>query len=107
MPAATVPVTDPFMHAILSGTKFAKHSLTHMTHVRNHLVIGIMGLGMAKNLLNKRKHHLLVWNRDVSKSEALASEFPGQVSIAATAREVVQSCAVSRSSSSNMIMPAR
>jgi hypothetical protein len=24
---------------------------------------GLMGLGMAKNLLNKRGHRLLVWNR--------------------------------------------
>lgn len=54
-----------------------------------------MGLGMAKNLLNKRKHYLVVWNRDVSKSEALASEFPGQVTIAATAKDVVEGCAVS------------
>jgi 3-hydroxyisobutyrate dehydrogenase-like beta-hydroxyacid dehydrogenase len=44
---------------------------------------------MAKNLLTKRKHALIVWNRDASKSEALAAEFPGRVTVAATAREVV------------------
>lgn len=44
---------------------------------------------MAKNLLTKRKHHLMVWNRDASKAEALAAEFPGRVTVAATAREVV------------------
>lgn len=56
--------------------------------------LGIMGLGMAKNLLNKRGHTLLVWNRDVSKSEALAAEFPGRVTVATTPKEVVATAQV-------------
>lgn len=55
-----------------------------------------MGLGMAKNLLNKRKHHLIVWNRDASKSVALAQEFPGRVTVAATAKEVVETAQVNK-----------
>jgi hypothetical protein len=33
--------------------------------VRGCVRAGIMGLGMAKNLLKKRGHRLLVWNRCV------------------------------------------
>ena len=56
--------------------------------------LGLMGLGMAKNLLTKRPHHLLVWNRDASKAEALAAEFPGRVTVAATPKEVVSTAQV-------------
>lgn len=49
---------------------------------------------MAKNLLTKRKHTLIVWNRDGAKSEALAAEFPGRVTVAGTAKEVVETAQV-------------
>ena len=49
---------------------------------------------MAKNLLTMRKHHLIVWNRDGAKSEALAAEFPGRVTVVGTAREVVATAQV-------------
>lgn len=49
---------------------------------------------MAKNLLTKRKHHLMVWNRDAAKAQALAAEFPGRVTVAGTAREVVATAQV-------------
>lgn len=54
--------------------------------------LGIMGLGMAKNLLTKRNASLLVWNRDVGKSATLATEFPSQVRIASSPREVISNC---------------
>lgn len=38
------------------------HVLSY-SHASCCLLAGIMGLGMAKNLLNKRGHDLLVWNR--------------------------------------------
>jgi len=56
--------------------------------------LGLMGLGMAKNLLNKRKHHLIIWNRDTSKSDDLATEFPGRVTVASTPKEVVATAQV-------------
>ena len=56
--------------------------------------LGLMGLGMAKNLLNKRKHHLIVWNRDTSKTQDLAAEFPGRVTVASTPKEVVATAQV-------------
>jgi len=46
-----------------------------------------MGEGMAANLL-KGGRSLVVWNRGVEKSEALAAAFPGQVTVAASAAEV-------------------
>lgn len=54
--------------------------------------LGIMGLGMAKNLLTKRNASLLVWNRDTTKATQLASEFPSQVRVASSPIEVVQNC---------------
>lgn len=49
---------------------------------------------MAKNLLTKRQHHLVVWNRDGAKAQALAAEFPGRVTVAATAKEAVATAQV-------------
>lgn len=68
------------------GTGRYASTLTLTTPSINH--------SMAKNLLTKRKHHLVVWNRDGSKAEALAAEFPGRVTVAATAREVVSTAQV-------------
>jgi 3-hydroxyisobutyrate dehydrogenase-like beta-hydroxyacid dehydrogenase len=53
--------------------------------------LGIMGEGMARNLL-KDGRSLMVWNRSPGKAEALAEEFPGKVAVAATPQEVVESC---------------
>mmetsp|Transcript_11931 Transcript_11931/g.14433 ORF Transcript_11931/g.14433 Transcript_11931/m.14433 type:complete len:609 (-) Transcript_11931:178-2004(-) len=55
--------------------------------------IGIMGEGMASNLL-KGGFNLVIWNRATAKSEALSNKFPGQVTIVQTAKEVVESCDV-------------
>jgi len=51
--------------------------------------VGIMGRGMALNLL-KAGRSLLVWNRDVKKAEELAKEFPGKVTVTSSVAEVVQ-----------------
>uniref|UniRef100_A0A6V1X3J8 6-phosphogluconate dehydrogenase NADP-binding domain-containing protein n=1 Tax=Heterosigma akashiwo TaxID=2829 RepID=A0A6V1X3J8_HETAK len=56
--------------------------------------LGIMGLGMAKNLV-KAGRSLVVWNRDVSKSEAFVLEFGGQ--IAGSAKEVIERCEITYS----------
>eukprot|EP00304_Pavlova_gyrans_P015122 CAMPEP_0206061684 /NCGR_PEP_ID=MMETSP1466-20131121/54764_1 /ASSEMBLY_ACC=CAM_ASM_001126 /TAXON_ID=44452 /ORGANISM="Pavlova gyrans, Strain CCMP608" /LENGTH=293 /DNA_ID=CAMNT_0053437037 /DNA_START=60 /DNA_END=941 /DNA_ORIENTATION=- len=50
--------------------------------------LGIMGLGMAENLA-KAGRKLVVWNRDVSKSQAFADKFP-TATIAATPKAVVE-----------------
>jgi len=53
--------------------------------------LGIMGMGMAKNLVTKG-NSLIVWNRDISKSEAMATEFGCE--IAQSAKEVIEKCII-------------
>jgi hypothetical protein len=52
-----------------------------------HKCKGVMGEGMVCNLL-KSGFNVVVWNRATAKSEAVASQFPGQVTIAKSAHEV-------------------
>src|SRR6056297_2913511 len=56
--------------------------------------LGLMGMGMAKNLLKKREHHLIIWNRDTGKAQDLATAFPGRVTVAHTPKEVVSTAQV-------------
>ena len=58
--------------------------------------IGIMGIGMVRNLV-KSGRSLLVWNRDASKAEAMKAEFPDKVTVAATAADVINGCSVTYS----------
>lgn len=54
--------------------------------------LGIMGMGMAENLA-KAGRKLVVWNRDVAKSNAFAEAHPGAVEVAPTAAHVVRAAA--------------
>lgn len=65
------------------------------------LGLGLMGTGMAKNLLSKRGHTLVVWNRTTSKVEALKKEFPS-VEIASSPKEVVEKCDITYSMMSTL-----
>jgi 3-hydroxyisobutyrate dehydrogenase-like beta-hydroxyacid dehydrogenase len=57
--------------------------------------LGIMGKGMAQNLLKKGvASKLVVWNRSPDASAELSAAFPGIVEVAATAGEVIQRCDV-------------
>mmetsp|Transcript_16995 Transcript_16995/g.52291 ORF Transcript_16995/g.52291 Transcript_16995/m.52291 type:complete len:290 (-) Transcript_16995:35-904(-) len=58
--------------------------------------VGIMGEGMAACLL-KAGRSLVVWNRDASKADALRAAYPELVTVAASAGDVVASCAVTYS----------
>ena len=55
-----------------------------------------MGEGMAACLL-KAGRSLVVWNRDASKADALRAAYPELVTVAASAGDVVASCAVTYS----------
>lgn len=60
--------------------------------------IGIMGRGMAANLIRKANRTVVVWNRTKAAADALAAEFPaGSVVVAATAGEVARRCALTYS----------
>eukprot|EP00929_Paragymnodinium_shiwhaense_P090354 TRINITY_DN5050_c0_g1_i1.p1 TRINITY_DN5050_c0_g1~~TRINITY_DN5050_c0_g1_i1.p1 ORF type:complete len:294 (-),score=109.71 TRINITY_DN5050_c0_g1_i1:186-1067(-) len=69
-----------------------------MSETVGFIGIGIMGLGMCHNLI-KTGHHLVVWNRDKSKAEALAKEeaSAGKVTVVDSAREVVEKCTLTYS----------
>lgn len=60
--------------------------------------IGIMGLGQCHNLI-KSGRHLVVWNRDKTKAEALAAEeaSKGKVTVVSSAKEVIEKCSLSYS----------
>ena len=58
--------------------------------------IGIMGEGMAGCLLKAGKK-LVVWNRDASKAQKLATAYPGLVTVAAAPADVIDQCAVTYS----------
>ena len=58
--------------------------------------IGIMGEGMAGCLLKAGKK-LVVWNRDASKAQKLATAYPGLVTVVASAGEVIDACGVTYS----------
>jgi 3-hydroxyisobutyrate dehydrogenase-like beta-hydroxyacid dehydrogenase len=64
--------------------------------------LGIMGKGMARNLITKIPGDYVVWNRSAAASEELAAAFPGKVTIAATAAEVVAKCNLTYSMLSTM-----
>jgi 3-hydroxyisobutyrate dehydrogenase-like beta-hydroxyacid dehydrogenase len=66
--------------------------------------LGIMGEGMAARLLSEGiaggndDTPLVIWNRSQSKCEALAAKFPSKkVIVKKTAKEVIESCAVTYS----------
>jgi len=71
-----------------------RNSPLKMSETVGFIGLGIMGLGMAKNLAKSGKS-LMVWNRDVSKSEAFAAEFGCE--IAASAKEVIEKCTITYS----------
>ena len=54
--------------------------------------IGIMGEGMAGCLLKAGKK-LVVWNRDASKAQKLATAYPGLVTVVASPGDVVDALA--------------
>lgn len=56
--------------------------------------LGIMGKGMVKNLASKLDSKLVIWNRSEEVSREFKSAFPEKITIAATAKEVVQMCDV-------------
>eukprot|EP00184_Porphyridium_aerugineum_P006429 CAMPEP_0184694452 /NCGR_PEP_ID=MMETSP0313-20130426/2408_1 /TAXON_ID=2792 /ORGANISM="Porphyridium aerugineum, Strain SAG 1380-2" /LENGTH=313 /DNA_ID=CAMNT_0027152747 /DNA_START=337 /DNA_END=1278 /DNA_ORIENTATION=+ len=56
------------------------------------LGLGIMGVPMVKNLINKAGQHVVVWNRSNTKGQDLAKEFEGKVTLAATPADVVKQC---------------
>jgi 3-hydroxyisobutyrate dehydrogenase-like beta-hydroxyacid dehydrogenase len=64
--------------------------------------LGIMGKGMARNLLVKGNASLVVWNRSQGASQELIAAFPDKVSMAASAREVVDRCQITFSMLSDM-----
>lgn len=65
--------------------------------------LGIMGKGMAKNLITKfPERKLLVWNRSVGPSQELAAAFPGQVTIAHSPADVVRQSDITYSMLSDM-----
>ena len=50
-----------------------------------------MGGGMARRLLENNTD-LVVWNRTPSVSETLQDEYPGRVTVARSASEVIGAC---------------
>eukprot|EP00183_Erythrolobus_madagascarensis_P002111 CAMPEP_0185854294 /NCGR_PEP_ID=MMETSP1354-20130828/21905_1 /TAXON_ID=708628 /ORGANISM="Erythrolobus madagascarensis, Strain CCMP3276" /LENGTH=319 /DNA_ID=CAMNT_0028556019 /DNA_START=330 /DNA_END=1289 /DNA_ORIENTATION=- len=59
------------------------------------LGLGIMGMPMAMNLVNKAGRELVVWNRDGAKSEQLRDSVKaGTIEIASSPKEVVSRCEV-------------
>ena len=64
--------------------------------------LGIMGKGMARNLLTKANASLVVWNRSPAVCEELSAAFPGKVTIAETAKDVVDRCQITLSMLSDM-----
>jgi len=64
--------------------------------------LGIMGKGMVRNLITKLPGEYVVWNRSAGASAELAAAFPGKVTIAATAAEVVTKCSLTYSMLSTM-----
>lgn len=54
--------------------------------------LGIMGVGMVKNLIGKIGCNLVVWNRGVAISEEIKLKYPGRITIASTPADVVKSC---------------
>ena len=59
--------------------------------------LGIMGLPMCKNLI-KAGRRVVVWNRTVETSAALAADnADGVVTVAATAADVIAQCALTYS----------
>eukprot|EP00636_Phaeomonas_parva_P001633 CAMPEP_0118872570 /NCGR_PEP_ID=MMETSP1163-20130328/14680_1 /TAXON_ID=124430 /ORGANISM="Phaeomonas parva, Strain CCMP2877" /LENGTH=304 /DNA_ID=CAMNT_0006807771 /DNA_START=170 /DNA_END=1084 /DNA_ORIENTATION=+ len=60
---------------------------------RGFVGIGIMGAGMARNLL-EGGYDLVVWNRSPGRVEQLAADYPGRVTVAGSAREVCESADV-------------
>jgi len=65
--------------------------------------LGIMGKGMASNLLRKIDGcSLVVWNRSPEACSELAAAFPGKVEVATSAASVVQQCSLTYSMLSTM-----
>ena len=54
--------------------------------------LGIMGVGMVKNLVGKLGCNLVVWNRGVTISEEIKLKYPGKITIASTPSDVIKSC---------------
>mmetsp|Transcript_15929 Transcript_15929/g.23998 ORF Transcript_15929/g.23998 Transcript_15929/m.23998 type:complete len:297 (+) Transcript_15929:72-962(+) len=54
--------------------------------------LGIMGKGMARNLLNKLDCQLFVWNRTREVASDFAAEFSGRVTTMSSCKEVVEKC---------------
>ena len=63
-----------------------------MTNTIGFVGLGIMGVGMVKNLVTKLGCNLVVWNRGVSVSEELKLKYPGKITIASTPADVIKSC---------------
>jgi len=65
--------------------------------------LGIMGKGMAANLLKKVEGcSLVVWNRSPEVCNELVAAFPGKVTVAASAAAVIQQCSLTYSMLSTM-----
>lgn len=91
-------ITLCFRLASVSGMAAAEGGrgamrMSTATDARGFIGLGIMGDGMARNLL-QGGYKLKVWNRSASKSEALRAEFPDLVEVAQSAADVTASCKV-------------
>ena len=64
--------------------------------------LGIMGKGMARNLITKANAMLVVWNRSPAVCQELSDAFPGKIIIAETAKDVVGQCQITFSMLSDM-----
>lgn len=63
------------------------------TPVLGFIGLGIMGKGMIKNLINKLDDtRFVIYNRSIDASEELRSLYPDKISIANSAKEVVERC---------------
>mmetsp|Transcript_6877 Transcript_6877/g.20916 ORF Transcript_6877/g.20916 Transcript_6877/m.20916 type:complete len:335 (+) Transcript_6877:195-1199(+) len=56
--------------------------------------LGIMGLPMAQNLIREAGRELIVWNRSKERSEQLANDNDGKVTVVSSPRAVIESCSV-------------
>lgn len=85
---------------------FFTYNLLAMASSRVGFVgLGIMGKGMAQNLLKKMdggQSSLVVWNRSPEVCAELSQAYPGRVTIAVSAADVVRSCEVTYSMLSTM-----
>ena len=89
---------------LLGNSKLTVINALRMTEPIGFIGLGIMGKGMAQNLLKKIDNcSLVVWNRSPDACAELSAAFPpGRVTVAASAADVVRSCKLTYSMLSTM-----